>query len=143
MIDYKERQKIVWQNMFYSIQRIDLLIISVSGAGIYLCLESLKFMYSNKLPVNYSLKVAAGLFVLSIVANFISQFLSYHSNMNDYLYCVENQKEVQDDESQRKAIIYDDKSERFDKQNTYFNYISAGLMFIGLAVCFLYFVMTF
>ncbi len=143
MIDFKERQKTVWQNMFYSIQRIDLLVISVSGAGIYLCLESLKFMYSNKLPINCSLKVSAGFFVFAIVTNFISQFLSYQSNMNDYLYCSESQKEVQDEDSKRKAILFDDKSETFNKWNNYFNYASAILMFVGLFICFLYFIMTF
>ena len=143
MIDFKERQKTVWQNMFYSIQRIDLLVISVSGAGIYLCLESLKFMYTNKLPINSSLKVSAGFFVFAIVTNFISQFLSYHSNMNDYLYCSENQKEVQDEDSKQKAILYDNKSETFNKWNNYFNYASAILMFVGLFICFLYFIMTF
>lgn len=143
MIDYKERKKIVWQNMFYSIQRIDLLIISVSGAGIYLCLESLKFMYSNKLPINCSLKVSAGFFVFSIATNFISQFISYQSNRYDYLNCSENEKDVQDDDSKRKAILYDDKSETYNKWNNYFNYTSAALMFVGLFICFIYFIMTF
>ena len=36
----KDRQKLSAQGMFYSIQRMDLLIVSISGAGIYVCLET-------------------------------------------------------------------------------------------------------
>ena len=142
-MDYKVRQKTVWQNMFYIIQRIELLVISVSGAGIYLCLESLKFMYSNKMPVNCSLKVSAGFFVFAIVTNFISQFLSYQANRSDFLYCLENLKETQDEDSKRRAIIYDEKAETFNKLNDYFNYTSALFMFIGLFICFIYFISAF
>lgn len=143
MTDFTERQKIVWQNMFYSIQRIDLLIISVSGAGIYLCLESLKFMHTTGIPINCSIKVSAGFFVFAITTNFISQFISYQANKYDFLSCSESKKEQQDDDSKRKQIIYDDKSDTFNKINNFFNYTSAILMFSGLFICFMYFIMTF
>jgi len=143
MTDFKERQKIVWQNMFYSIQRIDLLIISISGAGIYLCLETLKFMFAQKMEVSISLKVSACFFVAAIAVNFFSQFFSYRSNYYDYLYCIESGKEFQDDDTKKKAILFDDKSERITQLTNYSNYASAGLMFVGLILCLVYFITSF
>lgn len=138
--ELKERQKIVWQNMFYSIQRIDILIISVSGAGIYLCLEALKFMYQNKLPIHWALKWSAGFFVFAIVINFISQYLSYKTNYYDYLCCTINLKEKPTDEDLELECDYDSKSSLIDKWTDIANVASGIIMFAGLLMCSAYFI---
>jgi hypothetical protein len=40
MEDIKERKKLAYEGMIYGLQRLDLLIITISGAGIYACLET-------------------------------------------------------------------------------------------------------
>ena len=75
------------RNKWYAIGRIDLLIISISGAGIYSCFEIIKFMYSNKIESEFlMLKIAGALFVFSILLNFISQFASEYSNDKNAIY---------------------------------------------------------
>jgi len=67
----------------YSIQRIDLLIISISGAGVYTCTEILKYIDGNKVLSMYEgiisnpFKVTGALFILTIILNFISQWSAY------------------------------------------------------------------
>ncbi len=65
----------------YAIQRIDLLIISVSGASIYLSLEIMKYMHEANLAwSNWPFKLAGLLFVLSIVTNFLGQWAAHNSS---------------------------------------------------------------
>jgi hypothetical protein len=67
----------------YSVQRIDLLIISISGAGVYTCTEILKYIDGSKLLSSYEkiignpFEIAGTLFILTIVLNFISQWSAY------------------------------------------------------------------
>lgn len=71
-------------NAFYAMQRIDLLIISVSGAGIYACWDVLKYVKSEKLCACLeNLKVSGVLFLLAIIINFVGQWASYKANTKD------------------------------------------------------------
>lgn len=47
MEQIKDRQKLSSQGLQYSIQRMDVLIVSISGGGIYVCLETLKFIQEH------------------------------------------------------------------------------------------------
>lgn len=70
--------------VLYAMQRIDLLLISISGAGIYVCLEALKFSMEKSIVNNLWLfKLSGSIFVLAIIANIYSQWLSYKSNFYD------------------------------------------------------------
>lgn len=65
----------------YAIQRIDLLVISVSGAGIYIVFETMKFVIQNGYTINRSMLIWCGaLFAASILLNFISQWAGYYVN---------------------------------------------------------------
>lgn len=69
---------------FYAMQRIDLLIISVSGAGIYGCWEILKFIKTEKITVDLTLiKMAGVLFLSTIIINLIGQWTSYKANSKE------------------------------------------------------------
>jgi hypothetical protein len=82
--DLRKHSETALNYSFYSMQRIDLLIISVSGAGIYLCLEILKYIHDNKLSGHSCyFKFIGLLFMLSIILNFISQWGSYYANIYD------------------------------------------------------------
>src|SRR3954468_6984569 len=70
----------------YSIQRFDILAISVSGAGIYTAFELMKYIASSKLLTKGEIttlclpfKVTALFFTLSIIFNFFSQWTAYRS----------------------------------------------------------------
>lgn len=67
----------------YSIQRIDLLLISISGAGVYAGWDVFKYVHEHNIVVSFSLlKWSAGLFLVTIIINFFSQFTSFHTNNN-------------------------------------------------------------
>lgn len=71
---------------FYAMQRIDLLIISVSGAGIYGCWDIIKFLNDEKLIPSANvclLKISGFLFLLTIIVNFLGQWFSYKANIKD------------------------------------------------------------
>jgi hypothetical protein len=140
-----ERQKLAYQNMFYSIQRIDLLIISISGAGIYVCFETIKYLSSKELPTTVLVKVAGGLFLFGIIVNFISQLTSYKTNREDYLKLdveLQNEEEITD-EVQLEIDNHDQSSDKFDRWTQRLNLLSMFLMFGGLIILATYFIFIF
>lgn len=69
---------------FYAIQRIDLLVISVSGAGIYIVFETIKFVLEKNLTVSRCLlEWSGGFFVTAILFNFASQWAGFYANKNE------------------------------------------------------------
>jgi hypothetical protein len=145
MSDLKEKQKLAWEGMFYSIQRIDLLIISICGAGIYVCLEAIKYQSSNEQCVSLFVKVAGGFFLLGIIVNFLSQMFGYNTHKYDFLM---HQSEIDAGDKVKKSeqkIIdsYDKKSDSFSKLTDIFNYSSMGAMFLGLILIMYFFLFTF
>lgn len=79
----KERKQMAWQGWLYAVQRIDLLIISISGAGVYVCLETLKYHHQNPLENTNWIKAAGLILVVSILVNLISQFTGKSANKYD------------------------------------------------------------
>ena len=141
----RDRQNRSWDGVFYSVQRIDLLIVSISGAGIYVCLETLKYLNKENLDTSLLIKISGGILLGAILINFISQILGKKSNLNDYLMC-----EVKLDSSEKisdkdKTDIeeYDRKAGYYDKATNIFNILSTVLMFIGLTLLLAYFSTTF
>lgn len=131
----EKEKNMAHQNMFYSVQRIDLLIIAVSGAGVYVCLETLKFIVEEKLDESPLLIKLAGLmFVLAVVVNFISQITSKKTNYYDYLMSCAI---LEDDE--KKAERYDCISGNWDMATTLFNTSSIVIMSIGLILILVFF----
>lgn len=141
----KDRQKLSWQGLFYSIQRIDLLIISISGAGIYVCLETLKYLKESSCHSSNLIKVSGFVLLLAIITNFISQFLGRSSNLKDYLMCEYQLDAGKKPTKKEKEKIdeLDSQSERYNNWTGYFNYISASLMFSGLILLLIYFAIIF
>ncbi|RVT72755.1 hypothetical protein EOD40_15190 [Flavobacterium sufflavum] len=145
-----ERKKQSWDGMFYSIQRIDLLIVSFCGAGIYVCLETIKFLNEKKMPCDYLIKIAGGIFLLGIILNFLSQHFGFKSNQQDYLMCEslidannKNLKKCKRKLLKEEANQYDICSEKYSKLTNILNYFSMGAMFLGLILLLIYFSITF
>lgn len=123
------------QNMFYSVQRIDLLIIAVSGAGVYVCLETLKFLVKEEVNQNPILIKLAGLmFVLAVVVNFFSQVTGKKSNYYDYLMSC---AKLEGDEI--KSTRYDCISYNWDTATKWLNTASMWIMTTGLAFILIFF----
>lgn len=65
------------EHKWYSIGRIDLLIISISAGGIYIAFETLKFLRENKITHDSTfLKLAGISFAFAIILNFFSQIFA-------------------------------------------------------------------
>src|SRR5690606_6868951 len=141
----KDRQKLSWEGMFYSIQRIDLLIVSICGAGIYVCLETIKYLSDKSQDISLLVRISGGLFLFGIIVNFLSQIFGYKANQQDFLMC---QTEIDAgnkiSKSEKEEIDeYDKKSEMFSKLTDRFNYLSMGFMFVGLILIMWFFLFTF
>tara|TARA_R110000744_G_scaffold253634_2_gene369203 strand:+ start:4216 stop:4653 length:438 start_codon:yes stop_codon:yes gene_type:complete len=145
MSKIKDRQKLAWEGLFYSIQRIDLLIVSISGAGIYVCLESIKYLSDSEIQVHFSVKVSGLFFLLAITINFFSQIYGKKSNEQDYLMCDAKLDAGDNISKSKKAAIdeYDKKAECYTKITNKLNLASMYLMFGGLLSIMIYFLFIF
>ncbi|WP_281980264.1 hypothetical protein [Tenacibaculum mesophilum] len=145
MNEIKDRQKLSWEGMFYSIQRIDLLIVSISGAGIYVCLETIKYLSDKYQDISLLIRISGAFFLFGIIINFFSQVFGYKTNQQDFLMCqsqIEAGKKVSEEE-QSQINKYDENSEKYSKLTDIFNYISIGFMSMGLILMMIYFLFIF
>lgn len=135
-----ERQKLSYKGIYYNVQRIDLLIISISGAGVFACLQTLKFLFENEIPADPIIKIAGVAFLFAIIVNFISQLLGSKSNYYDYLMC-DSDLDVYEggantDKHKADSAEYDEKSQSYTVLTDRFNYVSSGLMLLSrVSVC--------
>lgn len=135
----KERQKLSWEGMFYSMQRLDILIISISVAGIHVCLEIMKNLQEKQEElsscscITVFIKISISFFLVSIILNILSQKYGYKTNEQDYLMCEEEIKGGNSEEVDR----YDKKSEKFSEKTEQANNISMYSMIIGLFLLFI------
>lgn len=146
----KERKKQSWDGMFYSIQRIDLLIVSFCGGGIYVCLETIKYLTEEKLACGILIKICGGVFLLGIILNFLSQHYGFRANEQDYLMCDamidacdKKLKKCKRKDIKNEIKKYDIQSEIYSNRTKWLNYCSMGAMFTGLVLILIYFSITF
>lgn len=133
------RQRLSWEAMFYSIQRIDLLIVAICGGGIYVCLELIKFLAEKSIAIHWLIKVSGGLFLLALIVNLIGQIFGQKANENDFLMC-----ESQLDGDDEKLINhFDCKADQFTKLTDWMTYGSLAVMAIALILVLVYFVAIF
>ncbi|MBL7932105.1 MAG: hypothetical protein JNL60_09385 [Bacteroidia bacterium] len=133
---------------YYSIQRIDLLIISLSGVGIYTCFEILKYIDSHEIFKKYPevddpFNFCGILFTVAIISNFLSQWTAYkgsghalESTKTD-IYTTENENELDEQkksEQSEKSEKQDKLSKIYNKVTEITNLISNGLMLLGLLI---------
>ncbi|SIQ74351.1 hypothetical protein [Maribacter ulvicola] len=145
MEDLKERRRLSYEGLIYSIQRIDLLTISISGAGTYVCLETIKYLRDNEMATSCLVKISGILFVLAICFNFVSQIYGRKSNEQDYLMCDTEIKAGNKINKKEKIEIkvHDDNAEKYSNYTNNFTIVSVVLMFIGLITLMSFFLFTF
>lgn len=125
-----------WEGWHYAVQRIDLLIISISGAGVYICLETLKYHHQNPLKYTQWIKAAGLLLVVSILVNLISQFTGKAANEYDLRM---SQLKIECDEEKTDSKIsniakLDTKSEIYSQYTDWLNMASFIIMVAGLSI---------
>lgn len=121
----------------YSIRRMDLLIISICGAGIYIIFETLREFKTGKVIIdNSTILLICGLcFLIAIISNFISQKTGFYSNNNEEKFISLELKKIQGkkiDSCEKEE--YDRKVIRFNKVTNVLNVTSIFLMLIGLVL---------
>lgn len=131
----------------YSLERIDLLVISISGATIYIVFETLKFMYEQHQSFNTGLLIASGIITtFAIICNFISQWTGFLANKHEAnhteyeLVGVLRKKKKQDILDQEKS---NRSSIKFGFATAIFNGLSTLLMIIGISFLVAFNLLTF
>lgn len=145
---WEKHQTGALERKFYSIQRIDLLIITISGACIYIVFQILQFLQSSDAhcinPSTILLKVSAIFSVLAIVVNFLSQISGYHANKNEAHYANGFIKQLIADKMHKSALEkFDKKSKCYSKLTNMANIVSAIFMAIGILILVIYNLITF
>lgn len=136
----KDRQAQALEGWNYSIQRMDLLIISISGAGVYVILETLKFSKNNFLENLIILKWAGLLFIATILINFASQWTGLQANKFELYFC---DGELLEAKNIKKQARYERLTKRYTSWTTWLNSASGIYMFVALVIMTAYFISTF
>jgi len=143
--EIKERRKLSYDGLIYSIRRIDLQVVSISGAGIYICLETIKYLKENNLESNLAIKASGLLLLLAIIANLVSQIAGRLSNKYDYLMCLTkievNNKPNKEEKKEIKK--YDDLSEKYESGTNILTNASVLLMLFGVVLIVIFFLFIF
>ena len=141
----ERRQEFAKENITYSSRRIDLLLITICGGGIYVCLETLKYLSDKSREPHWLIWVAGVVFLFSIVINFIGQFIGKRVNELDYLMC-QSQLDAKGNPSKRQQAEiddYDSKADRYEAWIKPINYSCTTLMVLGLSTILIYFISIF
>lgn len=141
----KERRRDSIEGWRHSSRQKDVLTISISGAGIYVALETLKFSADHPTSDLWIIKLAGLLFVIAIIFSFISQDFGEKSNYNDVLMCDEiiDADDAPTKEQEKEISKYDALSGYDTKIAGTLDNIALITMFIGLAVILIFFLITF
>jgi len=128
-------------NKWYAIARIDLLIVSISGGGIYIIFELIKYFYQAHLTMSTTpIKYAALFFTFAIITNFVSQFFgSSANNLNAKFSNIEFKHAIGEQEKDMCDLkILQDKIDTADKWVNIFNVMSVCAMFVGIIILVVY-----
>jgi hypothetical protein len=141
---FSKRKELAWGNLTYNLQRLDLLIISISGAGIYTSLELSKFLFEQKFCSHTlaKFKFPAIIFLMAIIFNLISQYTGYLSNKYEYLLCdeqIENHGFENDDFIKNEINRLDKNANISDRWTSALNLSSLILLIIGLIILIIFF----
>jgi hypothetical protein len=145
MEEVRERREFTHRGMVYSAQRLDILIVSICGAGIYIYFELLKYLLKEELCGHWVVSAFGIFFTFGLCFNFLAQWLAARTHYYDYLYCQQRIecKDKPNKEEQDNINISDNKSNKYDKLRHYTDGISMGLMFLGLGCLMSYFLFIF
>ena len=120
----------------YSVQRFDILIVTVSGAGLYVVFEILKYLKTNTIEWDTIwLKIAGLSFTASVILNFVSQWSCFNATKNEERWVnreIQKESGAKVDESETKKL--DKRVRSFNKLTSILNICSGILLFIGIGI---------
>lgn len=127
----KEFNKRNWEDFRASHQRFDYLLVSFDGAGIYLSLELIKFLYDHGKAIDVSLKIYGMCFAISIIFNFLTQLCSFNTFHN--LAMMEQAIAFEDENKDEELELekYNEKIKSYNFLGSLCMLISIILMIIG------------
>lgn len=132
---WNEHLRTTKENTLYSSRRMDLLIISLSSAGIYIILNTFKEVKKNSFEIENDLilKIGGLFFLFAIMLNFLSQQTAYYANKFEEEFINLKLEEIKGEKiNQCESKKIDKKVSLFDKSTGILNFMSIILMFIGL-----------
>ncbi|QEE49628.1 hypothetical protein FUA48_08540 [Flavobacterium alkalisoli] len=143
----QERQKRVWEALFYSHQRLDTLLIVISGTGIYVCLETIKFYSSKTEDVHWIIHLSAFLLLFAVITNFFSQWCASKVHQNDYCITVIDFQCEEESRERSEFLAEIQKHEceisNYEKINNFLTIFSILLMSFGLIGVVVFFIFIF
>lgn len=139
--------KVLRSNKEYSNQRLDVLTVTVCGAGIYTSFELMKFIVGSSILkveqiacLNIHFKITGLLFTIAIIINFLSQWTAYQtatSGIESNKMAVLHAKNLKVDLEKMKD--YQTKSDQYNKVTGITNLISIAVM-ISALLCMMIFI---
>lgn len=119
----------------YAVRRMDLLVISICGAGTYIIFETFRAVISGSLISNNTIYIKMGgvFFLSAVVTNFISQLTGFYANDYEEKYIYQELTKIEGkeiDECYQKKV--DKLSKRFTLATNILNISSITLMLVGL-----------
>jgi hypothetical protein len=136
----------------YGTQRFDLLVVSLSGGGIYVCLETFKYLhevgkeYESLIEVSNLVPITGSAFLLAIILNFLSQATSMASSNSEDKSLSLQIDSIKNELTQKETCDlekHNERSERFNNTTNWLNQGSAVVMFTGLILILVYFTFVF
>jgi len=133
LLKYKEQST---SYIFYAIQRIDLLIISISGAGIYIIFQTLRFIKEQGMNLDlFWLKTGGVMFTLAIIVNFFSQWAGYKANKFEEDWAEQKIKEKLGKTIDQTALEKtSNNGMKYTNLTTTLNIVSTCSMLIGIVI---------
>lgn len=146
--NWHKHQEDALERQLYSIKRMDVMVVSLSGACIYIVFQTLRFLNSpdgvNVVSSIWELKVAAIAAVLAIIVNFASQIFGSRANKNEALYADGTIKQIEDDEDDEDELKdFDNKASLYGKLTSQANFIAIVFMIIAIVFLVIYNLLTF
>lgn len=123
----------------YSVARIDLMVVSISGAGLYICFESIRFILQHSATIpqlqaaaHWPLTAVGALFAVAIMANFASQHFGFQCNKAAALWARYAYRQENENTTYDEASPLEKKRDRFGRWTDWMNIASTVLMVIGV-----------
>jgi hypothetical protein len=130
---------------WYAIQRVDLLIISISSGGIYIIFETIKFILEKQRSIDFMMLKLSGLFfALAIVFNLTSQFYGWNANKHESIYAGFKVRQERGGEVGEDKIDNTDRLVKISNRRlNIMNLISVAAMSLGLVLLLLFALLVF
>jgi hypothetical protein len=130
------------ENIQFSERERDRILFVISGAGIYVCLEAIKFMHENVLTCGLNLIKASGIgFTLAVIALLTSHITAKQAGT--YGYKSELNQETGLDEDLPYALKFKKISDTFNSLTSFLNKSAGVLIILSLVLTLTFFLITF